>query len=202
MLRVLAAMLVVAVMAVVAVVGVRWLMPAAEDESGTSSEALIGGPLTLSDQTGKRVTDQDYRGRLMLVYFGYTFCPDVCPLGLQTIATALDDLPAEVQDQVVPLFVTVDPARDTVPVMRDYVAQFHPRLVGLTGSEAEIEQMLRAYRVYASKAAAPAGDDSYLVDHSTITYLMDKQGRYLTHFGHDTTPEAMAKQIAALAAAG
>lgn len=203
MLRWLAAASIVAALAIAMVAGTRFYLPADEAASSDQQGAVpIGGPFTLTDQTGRRVTEADYRGRLMLVYFGYTFCPDVCPLGLQTVAAALDELPADVQDQVVPLFITVDPERDTVPVMRDYVAAFHPRLVGLTGSEADVAATLRAYRVYASRSAAPAGDDGYLVDHSTFTYLMDRQGRYLAHFGHDTTPDAMAKRIAELVAAG
>lgn len=203
MLRWLAAALMVAALVIATVVGVQVFLPG-DDPSSTDEQGAvsIGGPFTLTDQTGKQVTDADYRGRFMLVYFGYTFCPDVCPLGLQTIAAALDELPAEVQDQIVPLFITVDPERDTVPVMRDYVAAFHPRLVGLTGSEAEVTAAVRAYRVYASRSSAPAGDDGYLVDHSTFTYLMDRQGRYLAHFGHDTTPDEMAKRMGELISAG
>jgi cytochrome oxidase Cu insertion factor (SCO1/SenC/PrrC family) len=192
--RWLAAILVVIVLSLVAVAGVRLLAPAATD-TAQQGEVLIGGPFSLTDQTGKQVTDQDYRGRFMLVYFGYTFCPDMCPLGLQTIAQTLDELSPAMQDRIAPLFVTIDPARDTVAVMRDYVAQFHPRLIGLTGSEAEIAQAVRAYRVYAHKADATAADGSYLVDHSTFTYLMDENGKYLTHFGHGTTPEEMAKRL-------
>jgi protein SCO1/2 len=136
----------------------------------------------------------------MLVYFGYTFCPDVCPLGLQTVAEAMDALPEAVREQVVPVFMTVDPARDTPEVMRSYVGAFHPKLVGLTGSEAEVAAALRAYRVYARKHEPK--DGAYLVDHSTFTYLMDRDGRYLAHFGHGATAEAMAKRIAELVPAG
>jgi protein SCO1/2 len=138
----------------------------------------------------------------MLVYFGYTFCPDICPLGLQTLAEALDRLPPELQQRVVPLFITVDPQRDTVAVMRDYVGLFHPRLIGLTGSEAEIADVSRAYRVYARKAEPAGGDGGYLVDHSTFTYLMDPQGAYLAHFGHGTSSEEMAKRLEALLRTG
>jgi protein SCO1/2 len=129
----------------------------------------------------------------MLVYFGYTFCPDICPLGLQTMTQAIDGLPPEQQEQIVPVFVTVDPERDTVQVMRDYVGSFHPRLVGLTGSTAEVGEALRAWRVYAQKAEPK--DGSYLVDHSTFTYLMGPDGRYVTHFGHATTAEEMTQRV-------
>ncbi|MEK0082971.1 SCO family protein [Benzoatithermus flavus] len=198
--RWLAAVLVALALIVAAALGWRFSIPSVQTTAQQQGTVPIGGPFSLVDQNGRRVTDQDFRGRFMLVYFGYTFCPDVCPLGLQTIAQAMDDLPQDVQDRVVPIFVTVDPARDTVEVMRGYVQAFHPKLVGLTGSEAEIGAALRAYRVYARKAEAK--DGAYLVDHSTFTYLMDREGRYLAHFGHGTTPEEMAKRIADLVRAG
>ena len=152
------------VLAAAVVLGLRWL--GGESETTTAlAEVPIGGPFTLTDQDGRRVSDQEFRGRLMLVYFGYTFCPDICPLGLTTIADMLDALPPELQDQVVPVFITVDPERDTAAVLHDYVPQFSPRLVGLTGSEAEIAATLRAYRVYAATSEAPATEGGYLVDH-------------------------------------
>jgi cytochrome oxidase Cu insertion factor (SCO1/SenC/PrrC family) len=192
--RVVVAFLAVLVLSAGALGLARWLTPAAEQAAG-EGEALIGGPFILTDQNGREVKDEEFRGRLMLVYFGYTFCPDMCPLGLTTIADAIDALPPEAQDQVVPVFITVDPARDTVEVMHDYVGQFSPRLVGLTGSEAAIAAALRAYRVYARKSDAETADGRYLVDHSTFTYLMGRDGKYVGHFGHATTPEEMAKRI-------
>ena len=200
--RWLAPALVGTVLLIATLVGVSYLIPAASDTAEQQGAVPIGGPFTLTDQSGKAVTEQDYRGRFMLVYFGYTFCPDMCPLGLQTIAQALDELPPELQERIAPLFITIDPERDTVAVMKDYVGQFHPRLVGLTGSEAEIAQAVRAYRVYASRSATPAADGSYLVDHSTFTYLMDENGRYVTHFGHGTTPDEMAGRLKELVGAG
>ena len=197
------AALVAVLLVLAAALGVRYLVPPARQEAATQQGPVpIGGPFTLTDQTGKRVTAEDFRGRFMLVYFGYTFCPDICPLGLQTIAQAYDELPPELQERVVPVFITVDPARDTVEVVRDYVHLFHPRLVGLTGSEAEIADTLRAWRVYARKAEATSGDGAYLVDHSTFTYLMDREGHYLAHFGHGTTPEEMAERLAELVGPG
>lgn len=179
----------------------RWLTPAPPQEAAQSDTVSIGGPFTLVDQNGQEVTDEKFRGRLMLVYFGYTFCPDICPLGLTTIAEAIDQLPAEDRDQVVPLFITVDPERDTVAVMKDYVGAFSDRLVGLTGSAAQVDAAVRAYRVYARKGESDA-DGTYLVDHSTFTYLMDRDGRYLAHFGHSATPEEMAKRLETAIAAG
>ena len=179
----------------------RWLTPAPPQEAAQSDTVSIGGPFTLVDQNGQEVTDEKFRGRLMLVYFGYTYCPDVCPLGLTTIAEAIDQLPAEDRDQVVPLFITVDPERDTVAVMKDYVGAYSDRLVGLTGSAAQVDAAVRAYRVYARKGESDA-DGTYLVDHSTFTYLMDRDGRYLAHFGHSATPEEMAKRLETAIAAG
>jgi protein SCO1/2 len=193
--RWLVPVLAVAALLVAGALGFRALLPAAQSEDqAAQGEVPIGGPFSLVDQTGRRVTNEDYKGRFMLVYFGYTFCPDVCPLGLQTIAQALDALPPDQQERIVPVFVTVDPARDTVEVMREYVTSFHPRLVGLTGSEDEIKSTLSAYRVYAQKAEPEGGN--YLVDHSTFTYLMSPDCRYVTHFGHATTADEMAARLA------
>jgi cytochrome oxidase Cu insertion factor (SCO1/SenC/PrrC family) len=197
--RVLMAALAVLVLAAAALVAARWLTPA---DPAAQADVPIGGPFKLTDQNGREVSDEEFRGRLMLVYFGYTFCPDICPLGLTTVSDAIDRLPAEIQDEVVPLFITVDPARDTVEVMREYVGSFSPRLIGLTGNEAAIASTLRAYRVYARKPDAETGDGRYLVDHSTFTYLMGRDGKYLAHFGHSTTSEEMAKQLEEAVAAG
>ncbi len=197
---------ILAALAVLVLVGAalgltRWLTPGPQEAAGTG-EVTIGGPFQLVDQNGQEVTDEKFRGRLMLVYFGYTFCPDVCPLGLTTIAEALDRLPAEDRDQIVPVFITVDPERDTVAVMKDYVGAFSDRLVGLTGSPDAVQDVLREYRVYARKADSETADGAYLVDHSTFTYLMDREGRYLAHFGHSATPEEMAERIEAAIGAG
>ena len=197
---------ILAALAVLVLVGAalgltRWLTPAPQEAAATG-EVTIGGPFQLVDQNGQEVTDEKFRGRLMLVYFGYTFCPDVCPLGLTTIAEALDRLPAEDRDQIVPVFITVDPERDTVAVMKDYVGAFSDRLVGLTGSPDAVQDVLREYRVYARKADSETADGAYLVDHSTFTYLMDREGRYLAHFGHSATPEEMSERIEAAIGAG
>lgn len=159
----------------------------------------IGGPLELLDQDGRRLSEAALAGRFRLVYFGYTYCPDMCPLGLHTMAEAIDRLPPETAQRIQPIFVSVDPERDTPAVLKDYVAAFHPRLIGLTGTVEEIEAVKKAWRVYARKSEEKRGED-YLVDHSTFTYLMGPDGRYLAHFGHGTTPEQMAERIAAIVA--
>lgn len=189
--------LVVAIVAA-AVAYLTWPRPAARttetQATGATEPVPIGGPFSLVDQEGRRVTEADLQGRVTLVYFGYTFCPDMCPLGLQKITEALEKLPAEQAARVLPLFFTVDPARDTVPVMREYMASFDPRIRALTGSEAEVKTALGAYKVY-SRKADPEAEADYLVDHSTFTFLMAPDGRYLAHFGHDTTAEAMAERL-------
>ena len=123
--------------AIVAAAGLAWHWDAGRLQT-SSGQSLIGGPFTLTDQHGKQVTEQQFAGRFMLIYFGYTFCPDVCPTALTVMSAALDRLPKEQAEQVVPIFITVDPSRDTPEVMAEYVQAFHPKLVGLTGSEAEV----------------------------------------------------------------
>lgn len=156
--------------------------------------ATVGGPFMLTDHTGKRVSDQDYRGRYMLVFFGFTFCPDVCPTALQVSAAALEKLGAKA-DRVVPLFISVDPERDTPEAMARYVASFHPRLVGLTGTSGEIEEVAKAYRVYYRRAKDERSAAGYTMDHSSIVYLMGPDGKFITHFTHTTSPDAMAAGI-------
>ena len=153
----------------------------------------IGGPFHLVDQNGTAVTDADYRGRWMLMYFGYTFCPDVCPTELQTIAGSLDKLGAEA-DKVAPLFITVDPARDTPAVLAKYVALFGHRIVGLTGTPDEIAAAARAFRVYYAKAPV-GGAATYLMDHSSFVYLLDPKGRLAALFNQDTSADDLAAGI-------
>ncbi len=158
--------------------------------------AAIGGPFQLVDGSGRTVTDQDYKGKWLLVYFGYTHCPDVCPTTLATVAAALDKLPPADKAKVKALFVTVDPARDTPEVMADYVSGFGGDLTGLTGSQEQVDKAMRAYRVYAKKHPEEGGD--YSMDHSSIVYLMDPSGRYAGNFSFDTPPAAIAKKLEGL----
>jgi protein SCO1/2 len=151
----------------------------------------IGGHFSLIDQNGRTVSDADFRGKLMLIYFGYTFCPDVCPTTLGNIAQAYDLLSPNEQSQVVPIFITVDPERDTVDQIAQYVDAFSPAFVGLTGSPEQITPVLKEFRVYARKVETK--DANYSVDHSSILYVMGKDGKYAAHF----TGEAGPKDIAA-----
>lgn len=177
----------IALLAVVAVAAIAIGLRMAVWSGGEhSAQATIGGPFTLVDGDGKTVTDQDFRGKWMLIYFGYTFCPDVCPTSLTVVAGALDKLAPAQLDKVTPILVTVDPARDTPPVMKDYAAAFHPKMVGLTGSEDQIAAVKKAYKVYAARAKG--GDEqTYTVDHSSILYLVGPDGRFVAHFPHGTS---------------
>ena len=162
---------------------------------GSAGEALIGGPFELVDQDGNVRRDADFRGNYMLVFFGYTYCPDVCPATLYTVTVALDSIDEAAAGRIQPIFITVDPARDTVAALKTYAGNFYPGLTSLTGSDAEIAVVAKAYRVYYAKAGE--GED-YLVDHSGFIYLMDGEGRYVRHFSHQTSAEELAEALADL----
>jgi len=152
----------------------------------------IGGPFALIDHTGKPRTAADFQGKLLLVYFGFTYCPDVCPTDLQNIGLALDKLGAA-GNAVQPLFITVDPERDTAAHLADYVPVFHPRLIGLTGDATAIQKAADAYRVYYTKV--PLKDGDYTVDHSAFIYVMGREGQYLGFLPPGTTPERIAEAL-------
>ncbi|HEY9163120.1 MAG TPA: SCO family protein, partial [Magnetovibrio sp.] len=162
-----------AVAVVIAATAGRYMMLGnGESDQEQAIRATIGGPFTLTDSTGKRVTDKDFQGKYMLIYFGYTFCPDVCPTSLSIMAEALDALTPEQLAKVTPVFVTVDPERDTPEVMAAYVPNFHPKLVGLTGTLEEVKAAARGYKAYYAKVNEADPDGNYTMDHSSITYLM------------------------------
>jgi protein SCO1/2 len=154
---------------------------------------VLGGPFSLVDHTGRAVTEADFAGRFLLVYFGFTYCPDVCPTELGTIAAALDAL----EDQgarVTPVLITVDPERDTPEALADYVSRFHPRMVGLTGTPQQIAAVARAYRVFYAKVNRPEMTQ-YLVDHSSFIYLVGPDARVRALFRPEMAPEAIAQAI-------
>jgi len=165
--------------------------------AGPLAGASIGGAFTLVDQDGRPATEKAFAGHYTLVYFGYTFCPDVCPLDVQKMASALRSFektdPARAA-KVVPVFITVDPERDTPAALKAFVGAFHPRLVGLTGSVEQVEAAKRAYKVYAKKAGAPGATD-YLVDHSAMTYLMGPDGKPISFADHSATAEQIAADL-------
>lgn len=164
-------------------------------EPATTGRALVGGPFELTDHNGRRVTDKDFRGRLMLVYFGFTYCPDICPAGLQVVTAALEKLGTDT-NRVVPMFITVDPERDTPEQMKQYVSSFHKTFVGLTGSKEDIAKAAKAYRVYYRKVQDESLSD-YTMDHTSFLYLMDAGGQFITHFPHSISPDKLAERLAA-----
>lgn len=159
-----------------------------------SGVALVGGPFTLLDQDGRRVTEKDFLGKYMLVFFGYTYCPDVCPTELQVMSAALDQLGAEAE-RIQPVFVSIDPARDTPEVLKAYVGNFNPRLLGLTGTPEEVAAMAKAYRVYYAKAGSNGSSTDYLMDHSSIIYLMGPDGRFVKHMAYTTDAAKLASEL-------
>jgi protein SCO1/2 len=159
------------------------------------SKAQVGGPFTLTDHTGKRVSNEDFRGKHILIFFGYTFCPDICQIGLQTIGASLDLL-GDRANQVVPIFITLDPERDNVSAMADYLTNFDGRLIGLTGSVDEIAGVAKAFHAYSVKTGDSDAGDDYLLDHTSIYYLLDENGDYAAHFAYGRSAEQIAAEIA------
>ncbi len=155
----------------------------------------IGGPFNLVDHTGKNVTEADYKGKFLLVFFGYTYCPDVCPTNLSIVADALGMMTQQERDKVQPLFISVDPDRDTPEVLKEYVTLFHPQMIGLSGTAENIAKAAKSYRAFYAKAKESENDDDYLVDHSATTYLMGPTGDFLTTFSHGSDPEIVAKGL-------
>ncbi len=160
--------------------------------SGAPGPSVIGGPFNLIDQNGKPVTDQDIKGKPYLVFFGYTHCPDVCPATLFEVSELLRALGKD-GDRAGALFITVDPERDTAPVLKDYLSSFDPRLRAATGDQKAIEAVEKAYRVYAKKV--PSDNADYSMDHTALVYLMDKQGRFVAPFSLKRRPEEAAADL-------
>lgn len=157
------------------------------DETPPLAGAAIGGPFTLTDQNGRQVSDRDFDGKYRLVYFGFTYCPDVCPVDLQLIGQALRKIEKEdpaLAAKVQPIFISVDPERDTPPVLKQFVSAFHPRLIGLTGTPAQIADVAKRYGVYYSKQGAEGAKD-YLVDHSRVALLFGSKGEPIAIVPHD-----------------
>jgi protein SCO1/2 len=159
-----------------------------------SSAGAIGGPFSLEDGNGKPVTDRDFRGQYLLVYFGYTFCPDVCPTTLSAVADAMDKLGAA-GGRVRPLFITVDPARDTPAVVKQFAAAFGPNITGLTGTPEEIARVAKEYHVYYAEHRTGPGPNDYSMDHSSILYLMDPKGSFVAPIRADQTGDEMAANL-------
>lgn len=162
-----------------------------------SGQALIGGDFELVAHTGETVTQADFAGRPMLIYFGFTYCPDVCPMSLQVMAQALQELDEADRAQFQPLLISLDPERDTPEALAQYVETpvFPEGLIGLTGSDEQIAGAARAYRVYYARSEADGSMAEYMIDHSSLIYLMDRQGRFVEVFPHATPPERIAQAL-------
>lgn len=171
--------------------------PLHAQEQVQDPSSTIGGRFMLEDHNGQIVTDQDFDGRLLLITFGYTYCPDICPTNLVNMTTALEELGEERAAQIAPLFITIDPARDTAATLREYVAAFDKRIIGLTGPQAMIDSVSKRYKVV-SAVHKPKNwkDGDYLVDHTASIFLMAPDGQFLVKFAHGMPPEDMAKRIA------
>ena len=173
-------------------------MSAPQTHTATST-VTIGGPFTLVAPDGTTMTDQTYRGKWLLVYFGYTYCPNSCPTALLEVATALERLGADAA-QLQPLFITVDPQRDTPDVMKDYTQSFDPRIVGLTGTPQQIAAVVQEYGAYHATHRTGPGAEDYVIDHSTYLYLMDPGGKFVRAFDADTSGDRIAETVRELMA--
>jgi len=158
----------------------------------------IGGDFMLIDQDGKLTKNTDFKGQWMFLYFGFTYCPDICPNELMRMVEVLDALDKDTatEKKLLPIFVTIDPERDGPSQLKDYLSDWHPRLIGLTGSPDQIKDVSSKYRVYYSKARMGVNPDEYLIDHSVMFYLVDPAGRFTEYYGQNATPEEMACKIA------
>lgn len=158
-------------------------------KDSTDITTSIGGDFTLTDQFGKPRSTTEFRGKILLVYFGYTYCPDVCPMALEHITKALQMLGSD-RDKITVLFVSVDPTRDTVETLKLYSTNFDPNIIVLTGSETAVQNAMKKYRVYAKKESKPEFSD-YLINHTSVVYVMGTDGAYLSSFAHSTSPDAI-----------
>lgn len=159
----------------------------------------IGGNFTLTDQNGLKRSSTDFEGKYQLIYFGYSFCPDICPLGLQNISGALSNLGRNLDD-VDAMFITVDPERDSVDNLKIYSTNFHPKLIMLTGTPTEIASIMKDYKVYAAKAKPNGTSADYLMDHTSLIYLIDRRGNFIKSFPHTIAPEELSGMIISLLA--
>jgi protein SCO1/2 len=187
-----------AIVVVAAIAGVaQWLVirndDVTKDASGMVTSVEIGGPFSLTDHTGRQVTEKDYLGNFTLVFFGYTFCPDVCPTELGDIALALDEL-GDLSLAVTPVMISIDPERDTPPVLAEYVPLFHERLVGLTGTPEQIKNVADAYRIFYRRVDDPEYS-YYLMDHTSFVYLLNPEGNVVSLMRYGTSPDEMASTI-------
>ena len=185
-----AAIMIIAAFAVAALALTQW---PSKGPIG-SGTALIGGPFTMINQKSETVTEKDFLGRYTIYFFGYTFCPDVCPTELQVLSAALKELGPDAA-KITPVFVSIDPERDTPKIIGEYVANFHPRLVGLTGTPEQLASMARAFHVYYKKVTHEKDSQNYGMDHPSILYLMGPDGKFTKHFPYTTDAKNLALEL-------
>jgi protein SCO1/2 len=150
--------------------------------ANTAEAQIVGTEFSLLDHTGKRVTEKDYKGKYLLIYFGYTNCPEICPINLASISDAMDKF-GSLADEIIPLFVTIDPKRDSVEQIAEYIPMFSDRIIGLTGTPEELDQMAAGYRVfYEAYINKERGEGFVDFNHSSLTFLVGRDGKYITHF--------------------
>ena len=180
----LRSLLIIVVLAVASSMAINWAygiisrVAMSRPVTRSSGVAAIGGPFALIATNGQVVTDQTYRGKWILIFFGYTFCPDVCPTTLNNITVALDKLGSDAA-KLQPLFITIDPKRDTRDALTEYLESFDPRILGLTGTTAQIERVAKEYRVYVAQQKSGPNDMDYLISHSGYIYLMNPAGKFV-----------------------
>lgn len=148
----------------------------------------LGKPFRLIDQNNQRRTQQEFHGKIVLIYFGYSFCPDICPTALYNITDALTQLGPKAQ-YIQTLFITVDPQRDSPPHLKEFMSNFHPSILALSGSQSEIDQVIHDYKVYAQRITPDNSAIDYLIDHTSIIYIFDRRGNYINSFAHQTSPQ-------------
>ena len=170
------------------------LNPTPAPQVKTSGKALIGEPFSLIDHKGQRVSEKSYAGKFLLIYFGYTSCFDMCPAQLQVMSAALDTL-GDKAKRIQPLLISIDPERDSIAAMADYVASYGDGLVGLTGTVEEIEAVTKAYRIFYAKEKVDDLSKNYRVAHAGIIYLMDKKGGFIKHFAFGVRPDELAAEL-------
>lgn len=200
-----------AILSVIAIIigaAVAWFQIQAEQNAATGqmgtqtksaapiAGASVGGPFTLVDQNGEKRTEQDYADQYKLIYFGFTYCPAICPTELQKMTQVLNTLEPELAEKIQPMLITIDPERDTPEVLKDYVSLFHPRLIGLTGTQPQIDFVKKQYRVFANKVEDEELSD-YTMDHSTFVYLMTPDDKLLSIYRMKDTAEYMIEDIRA-----
>lgn len=184
----------------IAVLSVKVIESGPQESGGLLGQPTVGGAFTLVNGDGETVTEADFAGKVMVVYFGFTFCPDICPTELVAIADAVDLLPPAARAKVQPIFITIDPERDNPGAMRDYVSNFHERMIGLTGTAEQIRTAAKAYRVYYAKQEPQTEGAPYLMAHSSFIYVMDGTGKFNRHFSVGATPEEIAAGLQAAVA--